>query len=104
MRSAGLACTSGRCGLMHTLAYRPLLPAARRTSHVPDRAMPSLSVCNAASQGSGRQVFKGIYGDWTLEQSDVDEVKGYRVGLTIAAAGETSARGAGKLLCCLLTG
>ena len=29
-----------------------------------------------------------MYGDWSIEESDVREVWGYRVGLSVAAAGE----------------
>ena len=32
-------------------------------------------------------VYKGVYGDWRVEDSDVREVQGYRAGLTVAAAG-----------------
>ena len=87
MRSAGVACTSGRCMLLHAPVPRDLLHGMRRRCQAPDHAR-RLRTCGAASQGSGSPVYKGVYGDWTLEQSDVDEVKGYRAGLTIAAGGE----------------
>ena len=36
---------------------------------------------------AGSEVFKGVYGDWRIEESDVREVWGYRAGLSVAAAG-----------------
>jgi len=36
---------------------------------------------------AGSEVFKGMYGDWRIEESDVREVWGYRAGLSVAAAG-----------------
>ena len=87
MRSAGVAGISGRCIAIPTPSYRPLLQGVRRRCKGPERAR-GMHTCSAASQGSGTPVYKGVYGDWTLEQTDVDEVTGYRAGLTIAAGGE----------------
>lgn len=35
----------------------------------------------------GREVYRGVYGDWEVEESDVKEVLGYRAGISVGAAG-----------------
>ena len=34
-----------------------------------------------------REVYRGVYGEWEVEDSDVKEVLGYRAGISVAAAG-----------------
>ncbi|CAL5221533.1 g3742 [Coccomyxa viridis] len=38
---------------------------------------------NAATEGS--EVYQGAFGEWSVEESDVKEVLGYRAGLSVAA-------------------
>lgn len=47
----------------------------------------TLPVRELVSLCAGDEVFKGMYGDWRIEESDVREVWGYRAGLSVAAAG-----------------
>lgn len=43
---------------------------------------------HALAVASGaREVYSGMFGPWSVEESDVTEVTIYRVGLTVAAAG-----------------
>ncbi|EIE22348.1 hypothetical protein COCSUDRAFT_33484 [Coccomyxa subellipsoidea C-169] len=42
-------------------------------------------MCDATAS-QGQEVFRGVYGDWQVEESDVREVLGYRAGISVAAA------------------
>ena len=45
--------------------------------------------CNRRPLGCvGREVFRGAYGEWEVEESDVREVLGYRAGISVAATGD----------------
>ena len=37
-------------------------------------------------------MYKGAFGEWSVDESDVKEVLGYRAGLSVAAAGECAGR------------
>lgn len=55
-------------------------------SHSPPHR-PRLSTrCQAAGDTSSSIVYKGVYGPWTVDSSDVQEVVLYRSGLVTAAA------------------
>lgn len=41
----------------------------------------------AAPVSGDREVYSGMFGPWSVEESDITEVTIYRVGLSIAAAG-----------------
>lgn len=36
---------------------------------------------------AGSEVYKGAFGDWSVDENDVKEVVGYRAGLSVAALG-----------------
>ena len=36
---------------------------------------------------AGSEVYQGAFGEWSVEESDVKEVLGYRAGLSVAALG-----------------
>ena len=38
-----------------------------------------------------KPVYKGVYGDWSIEPEDVREVVAYRAGLNVAALGVLAA-------------
>jgi len=47
--------------------------------------MRTLKLC---VESVGREVYRGVYGDWEVEDSDVKEVLGYRAGISVGAAGD----------------
>ena len=50
-----------------------------------DSAHKQLQSCYFAA--TEKPVYKGMYGDWTVEDDDVREVIAYRAGLNVAALG-----------------
>ncbi len=46
------------------------------------------SISQISLDSVGQEVFRGVYGDWQVEESDVREVLGYRAGISVAAAGD----------------
>lgn len=56
-----------------------------------------LSIRAVSNSSQGGTVYKGVYGPWTVEQSDVKEVVLYRSGLVTAAASFVTASSAAFL-------
>lgn len=63
-----------------------------RSTFLPDYYVWKISItCSSAHQClpffADREVYRGVYGEWEVEESDVKEVLGYRAGISVAAAG-----------------
>lgn len=63
------------------------------------RRLAGFPPCRAAGggAGSGKEVYYGRYGPWSVEREDLVEVWGYRAGLSAAALSALAASGAALL-------
>ncbi|CAL8468689.1 g8229 [Coccomyxa elongata] len=48
--------------------------------------MDEINYSALSTVSRGREVYRGVYGEWEVEESDVKEVLGYRAGISVAAA------------------
>ncbi|KAK9914886.1 hypothetical protein WJX75_001918 [Coccomyxa subellipsoidea] len=57
---------------------------SRRIVRIGQNTRRTYPTCEATTS-QGREVFRGAYGEWEVEESDVREVLGYRAGISVAA-------------------